>query len=40
MRKLSDRTRRGLMESLGVPGLLGGLALAILVLGQVFGTAM
>jgi hypothetical protein len=39
MNRLNDRTRRGLLESLGVPGVLGALALVILVLGQVFGTA-
>jgi hypothetical protein len=34
---LSKRTRRGLLEAVGVPGVLGGVTLVVLILGQMVG---
>jgi hypothetical protein len=39
MIQLSERTRRGLAEAFGIPGVIGGLVLALLVLSRVFGAA-
>jgi hypothetical protein len=34
---LSERTRRGLAEAVGIPTIIGGLALVLLTLTQVLG---
>ena len=39
MIQLRDRTRRGLVEAIGIPGSIGALTLVLLVLGQVLGAA-
>ena len=39
MIRLSKRTRRGLAEAIGVPGVLGGLMLALLLIGKIFEAA-
>jgi len=40
MNQLHERTRRGLVEAIGVPSIIGILILALLVLSQMFGTAV
>ena len=37
MPRLSDRTRRGLLEAIGVPGVFGGLTVLLLLVGQMVG---
>ncbi len=37
MVKLRERTRRGLTEAIGVPTIIGALALVLLVLSRMFG---
>jgi gamma-glutamyltranspeptidase len=39
MIQLSDRTRRGLVEAMGIPGIIAGLMLLLLVFGRIFGAA-
>jgi len=39
MLRLSDRTRRGLLEAIGVPGVFGGLAVVLLLVGQMVGAS-
>ena len=39
MIRISQRTRRGLAEALGVPSVIGGVAAALLILYQLFGAA-
>ena len=39
MNQLNGRVRRGLAEAVGVPGVIGFLILALLILSQMFGTA-
>lgn len=39
MIQLRDRTRRGLVEAIGIPGIIGGLMLVLLILGRMIGAA-
>jgi len=39
MKQLNKRTRRGLAEAIGVPGVLGALTLGLLILSYALGAA-